>query len=270
VRKNMTQPELLPHIVDSHCHLNYPDFAEDLSAVLARAAAAGVRTMQTICTKIAEFEEVHRLALAHEALFCSVGVHPHESGKSPLTEVETLIAKAALPKVIGIGETGLDYYYEHSDRAIQQVSFRHHIHAAQAMGLPVIVHTRDADEDTVAILQEEMARVPFPFVIHCFTSSKWLADAALEMGGYISISGIITFKKAEALQETVRALPLDRLLIETDAPHLAPIPHRGTRNEPAYTAHVCAKVAALQGITVAECAAHTTENFFRLFAKAEQ
>ena len=226
--------------------------------------------MQAICTRMSEFEAIHALAIAHDPLFCSVGVHPHESGKSPLTAVEALVEKAGLPKVIGLGETGLDYYYEHSERDLQKLSFQHHIEAAQVAGLPVIVHTREADEDTVTLLQNAMAKAPFPILIHCFTSSDWLADAVLEMGGYISISGIVTFKKAEALQATVKRLPLDRLLVETDAPYLAPIPHRGSRNEPAFTAHVCAKVAELKNIDYEACAAQTTDNFFRLFTKASK
>jgi TatD DNase family protein len=255
-------------LIDSHCHLNYPQFQPDFPELLARAEASGVSLMQTICTKMSEFDNVHRLALEYPQLYCSVGVHPHESGKEPLVSVETLCAKAALPKVIGLGETGLDYYYEHSDRAIQQTSFRHHLEASRLSGLPVIVHTREADEDTVRILQEEMAKGAFPFLIHCFTSSQWLADAVLEMGGSISISGIITFKKAEALQETVKTLPLERILVETDSPYLAPIPHRGGRNEPAYTRYVCQKIAELKGMSYEMCETATTENFFRLFTRA--
>jgi TatD DNase family protein len=264
----MTETPPNAPIIDSHCHLNYPDFAEDLEGVLIRAKEVGVSHIHTICTRMSEFDAIHALALSHPNMFCSVGVHPHESGKSALTAVETLIQKAALPNVISLGETGLDYYYDLSDRDVQQQSFHHHIEAAQATGLPVVVHTRDADEDTVTILQAAMAKAPFPILIHCFTSTDWLADAVLEMGGYISISGIVTFKKAETLQASVKKLPLNRLLIETDAPYLAPLPHRGKRNEPAFTAHVCAKVAELQGISYAECAAQTTSNFFALFTKA--
>lgn len=255
-------------IVDSHCHLNFPDFAEDLPGVLSRAENAGISVMQTICTTMSEFDEVHAIAAGHDHIYCSVGVHPHEAGQEPMVEVADLIEKAHLPEVIGIGETGLDYYYEHSDRASQQRSFRRHIEAARHSDLPVIIHTRDADEDTVAILQEEMGRGPFRVLIHCFSSTRWLADAVLEMGGYISISGIITFKKAEALREAIRHVPLERLLVETDAPYLAPVPYRGKRNEPAYTAHTCEALAALKEVSFEQCASQTTENFFRLFTKA--
>ncbi len=255
-------------LVDSHCHLNFPDFQEDLPDVLARAHGAGVGVMQTICTKMSEFDEVHAIAQSQDNLYCSVGVHPHEAGKEPLVEVETLVEKARLPKVIGLGETGLDYYYEHSERDIQQESFRRHIEAARQTGLPVIVHTRDAEEDTLAILREEMQAGAFKVLIHCFTSTQALADAVLEMDGYLSISGIVTFKNAKDLQEVVRTTPLERLLVETDAPYLAPVPHRGKRNEPAFTRHVCEKVAELKGETVEHCAAVTTENFYRLFDRA--
>lgn len=256
-------------IVDSHCHLNYPEFTEDLPAVIARAEAAGVGLMQTICTKMEEFMQVHEIALAHEIIYCSVGVHPHHADKAPLVSVEALRECAALPKVIGIGETGLDYYYEYSDRAAQKRSFQHHIMAAQESGLPLIVHTRDAEEDTLEMLQTAMKERAYPLLIHCFTASESFGQAVIEMGGYISLSGILTFKKAEALQQAARNLPLERILIETDSPYLAPIPYRGQRNQPAYTQHVCAQLAALRGITSEECAAATTANFLRLFTKVQ-
>jgi TatD DNase family protein len=259
-----------PFIIDSHCHLNYPEFTQDLPAVIANAAAAGVGVMQTICTKMEEFEDVHAIATAHDAIYCSVGVHPHHADKAPLVSVESLLEKAALSKVIGIGETGLDYYYDYSDREAQRRSFQHHIIAAQESGLPLIVHTRDAEEDTLEMLHTAMKEHPYPLLIHCFTASEAFGQAVIEMGGYISLSGILTFKKAEALQEAARNLPLERLLIETDAPYLAPVPHRGQRNQPAYTSHVCAQLASLKGITVEECAAATTANFFGLFKKAHR
>ncbi|TAE34478.1 MAG: TatD family deoxyribonuclease [Alphaproteobacteria bacterium] len=252
-------------IIDSHCHLNFPDFSEDVEEVIARAHASGICMMQTICTHMGEFESIHALAMRHDSLVCSVGVHPHSADKEPLVEVAHLIECATRPKVVGIGETGLDYYYEYSKREVQQESFRRHIAAARALQRPVIVHTRDAEEDTLRILEEEMSVGEFPILIHCFTSTQRLADAVIAMGGYISISGIVTFKKATELQETVRTLPIERLLIETDSPFLAPMPHRGKRNEPAFTRHVCAKVAELQGITEEECARITTDNFMRLF-----
>lgn len=252
-------------IIDSHCHLNFPDFKDDLPDVVARAHENGIGVMQTICTKMSEFDQVHAIAQNNEHIYCSVGVHPHEADKTPLVEVDTLVAKAALPKVIGIGETGLDYYYEHSKRDAQQESFRRHIAAARITGLPIIIHTRDADVDTIAIMEEEMAKGAFKALIHCFTSTPELAEAMLALGAYISISGIITFKSAKTLQETIATLPLERLLVETDAPYLAPTPNRGKRNEPAFTRHTCEKVAELQDISFEECAGVTTENFYRLF-----
>ena len=257
-------------LVDSHCHLDYPDYEADRAEVIARAHAAGVGVLQTICVRMGEFARVLALAESHERIYCSVGVHPHESGKEPPVRTDTLVEAAAHPKVIGIGETGLDYYYEHSDRASQQESFRRHIAASQMTGLPLIVHTRDAEDDTLAILQEAYAQQPFPILIHCFTSTQALAEAVLELGGYISISGIITFKNATTLQEVVRHVPLERLLVETDAPYLAPIPYRGKRNEPAHVAHTNAKVAELLGIHTEDCATATTDNFFRLFTKASR
>lgn len=257
-------------IVDSHCHLNYPEFKEDFSEVLARAREAGVRVMQTICTRMREFEDIHALALAHQPIFCSVGVHPHEAGKEPLVSVEALLACAARPKVIGIGETGLDYFYEHSPRAAQQASFRNHLLAAARSGLPVIIHTREAEEDTLAIMREMMEEAPYTGLIHCFTSSHAFAEAAMALGMSISISGIVTFKSAVELQESVKKIPIEKILVETDAPYLAPIPKRGKRNEPAFTSHTNAFVAMLKNISEEECAQITTSNFFRLFTKAHR
>jgi TatD DNase family protein len=251
-------------LIDSHCHLNYSDFAADFDEVLQAAEASGVGLLQTICTTMLEFEAVHALT-AHKNIYCSVGVHPHNADKEPLVSVDELVTKAQLPKVIGIGETGLDYFYEYSNREAQKASFINHITAARLTGLPLIVHSRDADDDCLAILQNEMKNGAFPLLIHCFTASRAFGEAVVEMGGYISLSGIITFKKAELLQETVRHLPLERLLIETDAPYLAPIPHRGQRNQPAYVQHVCLRLAELKGVSIEECARITTDNFHRLF-----
>jgi TatD DNase family protein len=257
------------HIIDSHCHLNYAEFEGDFTQMLQRAESANVRLMQTICTKMSEFEAVHQIAKSHENIFCSVGVHPHNADKDPLVSVEELLECAAHPKVIGIGETGLDYFYDYSDRAAQRASFINHIKAAQQCALPVIIHARDADDDVLSILQEQFALEPFPILIHCFTASLDFARAVINLGGYISISGIVTFKKAESLQQAVRELSLERLLIETDAPYLAPIPHRGQRNEPSYTHHVCAKVAELKGLDYETVASSTTANFLRLFNKVQ-
>lgn len=255
-------------LVDSHCHLNFPDFKEDLQDVINRARENGVRVMQTICTEVEEFDEVLAIAEQHDNIYCSVGVHPNESGEKKPADLKYLLDKAAHPKVIGIGETGLDYYYEHSDRLIQQESFRIHIDAARKSGLPLIVHTRDADSDTMDILEEEMNKGAFKGLIHCFTSSSELAERAIKLGFYISLSGIISFKSAENIRETVKTLPLERLLIETDAPFLAPLPHRGKRNEPSFVKHTNKKLAEIKNISEEECAGITTTNFFRLFDKA--
>jgi TatD DNase family protein len=255
-------------LVDSHCHLDYLAKDEDLDEVVGRARRAGVGTLLTICTKLSEFETVRAIAGRFDGVYCSVGVHPHEAAEEGVEEPSRLIELAAEPEVVGLGETGLDFYYEHSPRAAQETSFRAHIEAARTTGLPVIVHTRDADEDTVRILQEEHAQGSFGAVIHCFTAGPELARAALDLGFYISLAGILTFKKAEALCETVRQVPLERLLVETDAPYLAPVPKRGKRNEPAFVVHTAEKLAEIKGVSGEEMARVTTENFRRLFRKA--
>lgn len=257
-------------LVDSHCHLNYPQLA-DTSAVLARAKGAGVRLMQTISTKKSDFAEVKALAEAHPEIYCSIGIHPHEA--EPHEDIsETELQEAAThPRVIGIGETGLDFYYEHSPRAIQIELFRRHIRVARRLDLPVIIHSRNADEETVAVLKEEHEEGgPFRFLIHCFSSTKYLSDESVKFGGYISLSGIITFKKSQELRNAAATVPLDRLLVETDAPYLAPAPHRGQPCEPAYTALTAKKLAEIKGISEAELAMATTDNFFRLFSKAQR
>ena len=257
-------------LVDSHCHLEFPDFADELDAVVARAGEAGVGTMVTICTKVREFARVLAVAERFENVWCSIGLHPHEAAAEPELTAGRLIELAAHPKVVGIGETGLDFYYEHSPREAQERQFRAHIVAARETGLPLIVHTRDADRETATILAEEMGRGPFPGLLHCFSSSRELAEKAVDLGLSISLSGIVTFNKAEELRETARAVPLERILVETDAPYLAPAPKRGKRNEPAFVAHTAAKVAELKGVSAAEIARATTDNFFRLFAKARR
>ena len=254
-------------LVDSHCHLDFPDFADELPDVLARAGTAGVGLMLTICTHITRFERVRALAEAHDNVWCTVGIHPHEAGNEPATETAQLVALAEHPKVVGFGETGLDYYYDHSPRADQQRSFRAHIAAARETGLPVVVHTRDADPDTATILREEMAAGAFPGLIHCFSSGPEMAELAVELGLYLSFSGIITFKTADTLRATLKTVPLDRILIETDAPYLAPIPKRGKRNEPSFVSFTAAKVAEVKGVPVEEVAQATTDNFLRLFSK---
>lgn len=256
-------------LVDSHCHLNYPEFA-DLDAVIGRAREQGVGVMQTISTKRSDFSTVKRIADAHVGIYCSIGIHPHEAEPHEDITVEELLAEAQHPKVIGIGETGLDFYYEHSPRAAQEALFRRHIDAGRQLGLPVIVHSRDADEDTVRILEDEMAKQPFKFLIHCFSTGKYLADKSIELGGYISVSGILTFKKSQALRDIVAGIPLGRLLVETDAPYLAPEPFRGKPNEPGYTSYVAKRLAEIHAVTAEDVASITTDNFFHLFSKAHR
>jgi len=259
---------LLLMFIDSHCHLNYKGLIEDQPAVLDRARAAGVSTMLNISTRESEWDDVVATAERDADVWATIGIHPHEADQHPDVDAAKLIAKARHPRVIGIGETGLDYFYDKSDRARQQKSFRSHIWASRETGLPLIVHTRDAEADTAAILAEEMGKGPYPGVIHCFTASGDFADKALELGLYISISGIVTFKNAKDLQETAARLPADRLLIETDSPFLAPIPHRGKTCEPGYVADTARFLANLRGVSVEELAAQTSANFRTLFAKA--
>jgi TatD DNase family protein len=256
--------------VDSHCHLNYKGLAERQGEVVARARGAGVEAMLNISTRASEWDEVLAAAEREPDVFASVGVHPHDADTHPDVETATLVERASHPRVVGIGESGLDFYYDKSDRDRQRASFRAHIAAARETGLPIIVHTRDAEEDTYAILAEEMGKGAFTGVIHCFTASRDFADKALALGLYISISGIVTFKNARDLQETAKALPLEKLLIETDSPFLAPVPHRGKPCEPAFVADTARFLAGLRGESVEDLAAATAANFRRLFAKAAQ
>lgn len=255
-------------LVDSHCHLNYKGLAEQQDEVLERARARGVTAMLNIATRESEWDDVLAAAEANSDVWASVGIHPHDADHHPDVDTAKLIERAAHPRVIGIGETGLDYYYDKSDRGRQQDSFRRHIHASQATGLPVIVHTRDAEADTLALLGEEMGRAAFTGVIHCFTASDDFARKALDLGMFISLSGIVTFKNAADLQATAQWLPQERLLIETDSPFLAPVPHRGKTGEPAFVADTLAYLAALRGEDEGALAAATSENFYRLFDKA--
>ena len=257
-------------LVDSHCHLDFPGLVEDIDQVLARAVDAGVGVMQTICTRLTKFPDVLALAQAHDNLYCSVGVHPHNVDSEPLATPEILVDHARADAVIGIGESGLDYFYDHAPRERQRESFRVHAQAARETGLPLIVHTRDADDDTIDILSHEMAIGPFKGLIHCFSTSRELAERSLELGFYISVAGIVTFKKAEALREALGAVPLERLLVETDSPYLAPVPMRGKTNEPAYVVHTAACLAQLKGVTPEALAQATTDNFFTLFGKARR
>ncbi|HEX4026921.1 MAG TPA: TatD family hydrolase [Rhizomicrobium sp.] len=257
-------------LVDSHCHLDFPDYAGQVDQVMERARAAGVGVCVSIGTELKRFAGVKAVAEQFPDVWCSVGVHPHESEKELLDGEAVLVGEAAHPKVVAIGETGLDYYYEHSPRQPQQANFRFHIAAARKTGLPLIVHTRDADDDTIEILQGEMAKGAFTGLIHCFTGTQKLADTALELGLYISVSGIATFKNSGVLRDVIKTVPLERLLVETDAPFLAPVPHRGKTNEPAFVVHTANMLADLKGVSQDELAAATTDNFFRLFSKVQR
>lgn len=257
-----------PDLVDSHCHLDFPDFAEDLPAVLARARAAGVRRMVSICTRLRNVPAVRAIAEAHEGVFWAAGTHPMSAAEEPMASVENLVALAAQPKFVGLGETGLDYHYTAESADVQKQSLRRHIEAAQETGLPLIIHSRAADEDMAEILTEGMKARPFGCVMHCFSSGPALARQALELGFYLSMSGVATFPKSQEIRDIFAAAPLDRILLETDAPYLAPPPHRGRRNEPAYTAHTAKVGAGLFGLSLAEFAAATTANFDRLFTRA--
>jgi TatD DNase family protein len=256
-------------LADSHCHLNYKGVFEEQAAVLARARTRGVTAMLNISTRESEWDAVMATAEREPDVWASIGIHPHEADQHPDMQTATLVARASHPRVVGIGESGLDYYYDHSDRGRQQASFRAHIAAARETGLPIIVHTRDAEDDTAAILAEELEQGAYTGVIHCFTGTGAFADKALALGFYISISGIVTFKNARDLQETAARLPMERLLIETDAPFLAPVPHRGKPGEPGFVADTAAFLANLRGDDVGALQQRTAENFHRLFAKTQ-
>ncbi|MGE0736752.1 MAG: TatD family hydrolase [Alphaproteobacteria bacterium] len=257
-------------LVDSHCHLDFPDFAKDFGDVMARASSANIGTMLTIGTTLSKFSTVRAIAEAHEHVYCSVGVHPHEAGREGVASPAPLLELANHPKVVGIGETGLDYFYEHSARDAQKTSFVAHIEAARESKLPLIVHARDADEDAMAIMEAEYRNGAYPGVIHCFTASRSFAERALALGFCISFSGIVTFRNAKDIQDTARAVPLDRILVETDAPYLAPVPNRGKRNEPSFVSHTARFLAELKGISADALARDTTDNFFNLFRKAKR
>ena len=256
--------------VDSHCHLNYKGLVENQEAVIERAKAAGVSAMLNISTRESEWDAIIATAAKAPNIWASIGIHPHEADGHADVDTEKLVAKAAHHKVIAIGETGLDFFYDHSDRDQQRASFRAHIAAARETQLPLIVHTRDADDDSAAILTEEMGKGVYPGVIHCFTASREFAETALNLGLFISLSGIVTFKNAKDLQEIAPLIPEDRLLIETDSPFLAPVPHRGKVCEPAYVANTAQFLADLRGVSLASLAETTTDNFYRLFTKAKQ
>ena len=254
-------------LVDSHCHLDFPDFADERDAIVARALAAGVGRMVTISTRVRRFDEIRAIAEAYEQVYCSVGTHPHSAAAEPDVTAEELIALAAHPKVVAIGEAGLDYFYDKAPRDVQAKGLRTHIAAARATQLPLVIHARDADDDMIAILEEETTKGAFPFLLHCFSSGRRLAEVGVALGGYISFSGILTFKRSEEIRDIARDVPHDRLLVETDAPYLAPQPYRGKRNEPSYVVETAKVLAQTIDVSPDDIAAITTENFFRLFSK---
>lgn len=257
-----------PMLVDSHCHLDFPDFDAERDDIIARAASAGIGHMVTISTRVRQFDRIRAIAERYDNVFCSVGTHPHNAAEELDVTADDLVRLAQHPKVIAIGEAGLDYFYDKSPREAQARGFRVHIEAARRTGLPLVIHARDADDDIAAMLEEETGKGAFPFVLHCFSSGKGLAETGLRLGGFVSFSGILTFRNSDAIRAIARDVPRDRLLVETDAPFLAPPPHRGKRNEPAYVAHTARVLGDTIGAGEAEIAEITTSNFFRLFAKA--
>ena len=257
-------------LVDSHSHLDFDAFDEDRADAIQRAKDAGIGTMVTICTRVTRFEGILSIAESDPNIWCSVGIHPHQVEEEPRVTIEDLVSRAKNPKVVGIGETGLDYYYDNSPHDVQKESFQTHIAAARETGLPLIVHTRDADEDMADILEDEMKKGAFSGVLHCFSSGANLARRVLDIGFYISLSGIVTFKNAQDLRDIVEDVPIDRILVETDAPFLAPIPNRGKRNEPSFVVHTAAQVAEIKNVNFDLLSMTSTDNFFRLFNKAQR
>jgi len=254
-------------LIDSHCHLDFLELRAELNAVLTRAREAGVGLMVTISTRVAHFKDLKDIVEAHDNVYCSIGTHPHNAAEEPDITVEELVDISRHSKVVAIGEAGLDYHYDHSPRDVQKKSFRTHIAAARKTGLPLVIHAREADADVARILEEETEEGAFPFVLHCFTSGPDLAHRGLALGGYISFSGVLTFKKSDALRDIAMAVPYDRILVETDAPYLAPEPFRGKTNEPSFVVKTAARLAVLRGVSEAEIARTTTDNFFHLFKK---
>lgn len=254
-------------LVDHHCHLDFPQFAPEREAVVARAKAAGVGIIVTISTRIRRLPELLAITDQHSSVYCSVGTHPHNAHEELDIPLDEIVRLSAHPKVVAIGEAGLDYFYQKSPREAQAEGFRRHIAAARITGLPLEIHTRDADDDTIRILEDEHAKGAFPALLHCYTGGEALARRAVELGLYVSFTGVITFKKSEALRAIAAEVPLDRLLVETDAPYLAPDPFRGQTNEPAFVVHTAQALAKVKGLSTGQIAAKTTENFFRLFKK---
>lgn len=254
-------------LVDSHCHLDFPDFAEERDAIVQRALDLGVVRLVTICTRVRKLDGIIGIAERYDSVFASVGTHPNNAHEELDVTADDLIKLAEHPKVVAIGEAGLDYHYDYAPPEAQQQGFRTHIAAARATGLPLVIHARSADEDMIAILREESGKGAFPFILHCFSSGAELARVGVELGGYISFSGILTFKNSPEIRDIARNVPRDRLLVETDAPYLAPMPHRGKRNEPSFVTHTAAVLADTIGVSVEEIGILTTDNVFRLFTK---
>lgn len=254
-------------LVDSHCHLDFPDFAEERAAIVARALGAGVGRMVTISTRVRRFQQILEIAEAFDEVYCSVGTHPHNAAEELDVTAAELVRLSRHPKVVAIGEAGLDYHYDKAPRDAQAAGFRTHIAAARETGLPLVIHARNADEDMAAILEEETGRGAFPFVLHCFSSGRRLAEVGVALGGYVSFSGILTFKNSPELRAIAAQVPRDRLLVETDAPYLAPVPHRGQRNEPSFVVQTAGVLADTIGVSPEEIATITTDNFFRLFSR---
>jgi TatD DNase family protein len=254
-------------LIDSHCHLDFPDFAEDRDAVIARAKARGIGRMITISTRVQKFPEIAAIAERDPNIFCTVGTHPHQADEEPEASVTELVSLARHPKCVGIGEAGLDYHYDRAPRDVAARVFRTHIAASRLSGLPLVIHARDADEDLAAILKDEMGKGAFNAVLHCFTAGRILAETGLGLGLFVSFSGVVTFKSSGELRDIARDVPLDRMLVETDAPFLAPVPNRGKRNEPAFVADTARVLAELKGVSEVDFARVTTDNVQRLFSK---
>lgn len=254
-------------LIDTHCHLDFPDFEAERDAIIERARAAGVSQMITISTRVKKFDTILAIAENYANVFCSVGTHPHNADEELDIETDDLVRLSAHPKVVAIGEAGLDYFYDNAPRDAQVIGLRRHIAAARQTQLPLVIHSRSADDDMAAILTEETGKGAFPFLLHCFSSGPELAKVGVDLGGYISFSGILTFPKSEELREIAKTVPHDRMIVETDAPYLAPKPFRGKRNEPAYVAHTAQVLAETIGVSTQEIAAITTDNAFRVFSK---
>jgi TatD DNase family protein len=253
-------------LIDSHVNLHAPQFAEDQAEVISRARAAGIKLMVTICDKVSSFDAVHEIAMAHDDIWCTVGTHPHDSKENPSLVAADLIRLAERPKVVGIGEAGLDYHYDLSPRDVQRAVLAEHISAARQTGLPLVLHTREADDDTATLLEDAHAQGPFRILMHCYTSGAELARRAAALGAWFSVSGIATFKAADEVRAVIRDMPADRIIVETDCPYLAPVPLRGRRNEPAYLPHILARLAEIRGWTLEDAEARTEDAFFSLFS----